>query len=175
MSLLLVIVLFVAACSGETSRSKESRASTADPLWPAASAEIDFMSDGSRLNGLLYQAAGAGPHPTAVLLHGLPGNERNLDLAQALRLGGMNVLYFNYRGSWGSGGHFSLTNAHEDVQAALTFVRDSSVAAKYRIDPSQIILMGHSMGGWLALRAATTNAGISCVAALSHGTSGIPA
>ena len=30
-------------------------------------------------------AAGAGPHPTMLLLHGLPGNERNLDLAQAAR------------------------------------------------------------------------------------------
>ena len=56
--------------------------STASPIWPA----------------------GAGRRPTVVLLHGLPGNEKNLDLAQAIRRAGWNVVTFNYRGSWGSPG-----------------------------------------------------------------------
>ena len=38
-----------------------------------------------RLLSVLYTAAGSGPHPTVLLLHGIPGCERNLDLAQALR------------------------------------------------------------------------------------------
>jgi hypothetical protein len=34
---------------------------------------------------------------TVLLLHGLPKNERNLDLVQELRRNCRNVLYFNYR------------------------------------------------------------------------------
>ena len=37
-----------------------------------------------------------------LLLHGFPGNEKNLDLAQDLRADGFNVLFFHYRGAWGS-------------------------------------------------------------------------
>lgn len=55
--------------------------------------EINFESHGNRLNGIVYLANGAGPHPTVVLLHGFPGNEKNLDLAQALRRDGFNVLF----------------------------------------------------------------------------------
>jgi len=47
----------------------------------------------------VYVAAGAGPHPAVVLLHGFPGNEKTLDLAQDVRRAGWNVLYFNYRGA----------------------------------------------------------------------------
>jgi len=42
----------------------------------------ELMSSGKRLNGIIYLAQGQGPHPTVLLLHGLPGNERNLDLTQ---------------------------------------------------------------------------------------------
>ena len=55
-----------------------------DPVHPPALVELNFESHGERLNGILYQANGAGPHPTVVLLHGYPGNEKNLDLAQSL-------------------------------------------------------------------------------------------
>lgn len=47
----------------------------------------------------MYMAAGAGPHPTVLLLHGLPGNEQNVDLAQSIRRAGWNVLTLHYRGS----------------------------------------------------------------------------
>ena len=68
---------------------------------------LHIPSGGVEINGVAYLAAGAGPHPTVVLLHGLPGNEKNLDLAQAMRRAGWNVITFNYRGSWGSPGTFS--------------------------------------------------------------------
>jgi alpha/beta superfamily hydrolase len=79
-----------------------------------------------------------------VLLHGNPGNERNLDLAQALRRAGYGVLFFNYRGSWGSGGTFSRTHALEDAHAALAFARSDQAADACGAP-------GHSMGGWIAL------------------------
>jgi dipeptidyl aminopeptidase/acylaminoacyl peptidase len=60
-------------------------------------------SGGVNLNAVLYTARGPGPHPTMLLLHGLPGNEQNIDLAQAVRRAGWNVLTIHYRGSWGGG------------------------------------------------------------------------
>ena len=70
------------------------------------------------INGVAYLAGGAGPHPTVILLHGLPGNEKNLDLAQAIRRDGWNAVTFNYRGSWGSPGVFRFGQNLEDADAA---------------------------------------------------------
>ena len=95
------------------------------------------------MNALLFAAQGDGPKPTVILLHGLPGNERNLDLAQALRRVGWNVLTFTYRGAWGSDGKFILGNAIEDGEAALAFAR-SADGAKLGIDPRRIVIGGHS-------------------------------
>jgi pimeloyl-ACP methyl ester carboxylesterase len=107
-------------------------------------------SSGSAMNAYMYIAAGLGPHPVALLLHGFPGNEQNGDLAQALRSNGFNALVFHYRGSWGSHGAFSFSNAVQDVHAALHFLRAPEQTRKFRIDPDRIYLIGHSMGGLLA-------------------------
>src|SRR5580698_8059367 len=62
---------------------------TSDPVTdkdnPATSASFQIPSHGSMMNALIYIAPGAGPHPVVILLHGFPGNEKNLDLAQAIR------------------------------------------------------------------------------------------
>jgi pimeloyl-ACP methyl ester carboxylesterase len=137
-----------------------------DSAHPPRMAEIAFQSAGERLNGLLYVAAGAGPHPVVLLLHGNPGNERNLDVAQAVRRAGYTVLYFDYRGNWGSGGSFSRTHALEDVGAALRWVRSPAVARQFGIDTSRVALVGHSMGGWLALMSAAADPKVACVGAL---------
>ncbi len=100
------------------------------------------------MNALFYLAGGAGPHPTMVLLHGLPGNEQNLDLAQAVRRAGWNVLTLHYRGSWGSPGKFSIAHVMEDADAAVAFVRRPDIAEKFGIDTHRIVIGGHSMGGF---------------------------
>jgi len=127
---------------------------TADPLpdkeFAAAVEAPDVMSHGARLNAVFYIASGRGPHPTVLLMHGFPGNEKNLDLAYALRRAGWNVLIPHYRGSWGSAGTFSFANAIEDTQAAIQFLRDAENVKKYRMDPEKIVLIGHSMGGFMA-------------------------
>ena len=111
---------------------------------------FQISSQGQQLNAIAYLAAGAGPHPTAILLHGFPGNEKNLDLAQAIRRAGWNAVYFDYRGSWGSPGVFSFANTKEDSVAAIAYLRDPANAAKLRTDPKRIVLIGHSMGGLMA-------------------------
>jgi uncharacterized protein len=121
----------------------------ADAKHPAAMEAFQLPSHGAQLNALTYVAAGAGPHPVVVLLHGFPGNEKNLDLAQAIRRAGWDVLYFDYRGSWSSPGDFSFTHSTEDVASALAYLRDPAHAAKLRADPRRIVLIGHSMGGFM--------------------------
>ncbi|APZ97798.1 alpha/beta hydrolase [Sphingopyxis sp. QXT-31] len=127
----------------------------ADKEHPAAMEVIHIPSGRVEINGIAYVAAGAGPHPTVILCHGLPGNEKSLDLAQAMRRAGWTVIAFNYRGSWGSPGHYRFAQNLEDAAAVLAFARDPAHAAKLRVDPARLVIMGHSMGGWVtALTAA---------------------
>jgi len=138
-----------------------------DREHPPAMLETGFDSHGSRLNAILYLAQGAGPHPTVVLLHGYPGNEKNLDLAQVLRRAGINVLFFHYRGSWGSEGTYSFGHCLEDVESALAFLRSEESRAERRVDPRRIALVGHSLGGFLALETAVHEASIRCTASIA--------
>ena len=138
-----------------------------DKATPAAMQSFQLPSHGSQLNALMYEAAGAGPHGTVILLHGFPGNEKNLDLAQAIRRDGWNVLYFDYRGSWGSPGAFSFQHSIEDAAAALAYLRDPANAARLRVNPARIAIIGHSMGGMIALYTAAHDDKVLAVGAIS--------
>ncbi|MGD8289569.1 MAG: alpha/beta fold hydrolase [Gemmatimonadota bacterium] len=129
--------------------------------------EETFESGGSALSGLVYVANGPGPHPTTVFLHGFPGNERNLDLAQALRRSGTNTVYFTYRGAWGNAGGFSPEHALEDAAAVLATVRDSAWAARTRSDPDRVALVGHSFGGFVGSVTAARDPAVLCYAHLA--------
>lgn len=72
-----------------------------DAANPARNEAVWIPRGGVLMNGVMYAAAGVGNHPTVLNLHGTPGNEQNLDVAQTLRRAGYNVLSFHYRGSWG--------------------------------------------------------------------------
>lgn len=163
-----VVVTLMAACTpSEEFVVHLDHPATADPVGfdentPPGMRELSFESHGSKLNGLMYVAAGPGPHPTVILLHGYAGNERNLDLAQAIRRAGMNVLYFNYRGSWGSGGEFSPANAVEDVATALAFVRDEQAREAYRGD-GRVALVGHSFGGFTGAMTFAADPDVACL------------
>jgi pimeloyl-ACP methyl ester carboxylesterase len=134
--------------------AQQPSAVLADPAPNAANPpsmqSFQIPSHGDKLNAFIYIAAGPGIHPTVILLHGFPGNERNLDLAQAIRRSGDNVLFFDYRGSWGTPGSFSFSNSMQDTEAVLAFLRDPATAARLHADPSNIVLIGHSMGGMIA-------------------------
>jgi uncharacterized protein len=122
-----------------------------DKNSPAGSTELFIPSGNALLAGLIYRANGSGKHSTLLLLHGYPGNERNLDLAQVVRAMGWNVIYFDYRGSWGSQGKFSFVNCVEDVVNVVKFC--NKLQDSLKIDTSNIVLFGHSMGGWITLKA----------------------
>ncbi|WP_298164387.1 alpha/beta fold hydrolase [Novosphingobium sp.] len=125
----------------------------ADPAHPARMEVLHIPIGGVEINGVAYLAAGAGPHPTVVICHGLPGNEKNLDLAQALRRQGWNAITFNYRGSWGSPGNFRFFQNPEDARAVLAFLRVPANAARFGIDTARMAMVGHSMGGWVTAMA----------------------
>ncbi|KKW92208.1 MULTISPECIES: alpha/beta hydrolase [Sphingobium] len=121
-----------------------------DAAYPPGMSAFAIPSEDGALNAVMYTAAGSGLHPTLLLLHGFPGNEQNLDLAQAARRAGWNVLTLHYRGSWGSPGSFSFNHASEDAWNALQFLQQSANIARYRIDAGTIVVAGHSMGGFMA-------------------------
>lgn len=164
----LLISLALTACA--TGPYDHQNSTFSDPViidenHPPKLVELNFKSHEKRVNGILYQANGAGPHPTVILLHGYPGNEKNLDLAQTLRREGYNVLFFHYRGAWGSEGEFSFTHVIEDVSSASDFLRTHQDS--YRVDGDRIILIGHSMGGFAALHGAARDKNVKCVAGIA--------
>jgi pimeloyl-ACP methyl ester carboxylesterase len=127
----------------------------ADAAHPAHMTVLSIPTHGAHINGIIYQPSGSGAHPTLVVFHGLPGNEKSLDLAQAVRRAGWNAVAFNYRGSWGSPGTFNFFQTLEDANAVLTYLRDPANARRLDIDTHRIALLGHSMGGWVAVQTAS--------------------
>jgi len=144
----------------------------ADKAHPAAMEVVHIPSGKVAINGIVYIAQGAGPHPTVILCHGLPGNEKSLDLAQAMRRAGWTVVTFNYRGSWGSPGDYRFSQNLEDADAVLAFARDPANAVKLRIDPKRLVIMGHSMGGWVTALTAAHDKDLLGAAMISAGNMG---
>lgn len=144
-----------------------------DKAHPAAMTVLHIPSHGVLINGLVYSPAGAGPHPTLVICHGLPGNEKNLDLAQAVRRAGWNAVTFNYRGSWGSPGEFRFAQNPQDADAVLAYLRDPANASKLRIDTRRIAIAGHSMGGWVVAHTASHDHALIGAILISMGDMGL--
>jgi len=153
------LILAIAAFSATSTIAQSVPAAVytdppADAAHPAAMSVLHIPSHGVSINGLVYQPSGRGPHPTLVICHGLPGNEKNLDLAQAVRRAGWNAVTFNYRGSWGSPGVFRFAQSLEDADSVLAYLRDPANAARLGIDTRRIAIAGHSMGGWVTVHTA---------------------
>jgi pimeloyl-ACP methyl ester carboxylesterase len=107
--------------------------------------DVVFYSQGCKLLGGFYRALGETPRPTAILLHGVPGVEQNLDIAYALRDAGWNCLYFHYRGSWGSQGDYEFSNLADDVQTAAEWLLEQDC-----VNSRRLALIGGSIGGYAA-------------------------
>lgn len=169
------VLSIIIACSlfaGVEVHSKEARYDpvsmdppSPDPAYPPVFHELLIPSHEVMLSGIMLGANGAGPHPTVLLLHGFPGNEKNLDLAQSLRRAGYNVLFFHYRGAWGSQGDYTIGGQSGDVAAVLDYVREN--ADRLRADTKQLSVIGHSLGGFTALRATAQIKELNCAVGLA--------
>lgn len=148
------IIWFALLVGGLPAAEKIPAAIFTDPLpdksFSPQMVTVAIPSGAETMNGIIYVPSGAGPHPGLVLLHGFPGNERNLDLAQAARRAGWSVLVVHYRGSWGSRGAFSFRHAIEDSAAAVAFLRTDDITKRARLAKNRIAIAGHSMGGFMA-------------------------
>jgi uncharacterized protein len=163
-SMLFIMVLLLISVGAARAQSVPPAIFTdppADRAHPAAMTVLHVPTHGLLINGVLYSPPGAGPHPTLVICHGLPGNEKNLDLAQAVRRAGWNAVTFNYRGSWGSPGSFRFAQNLQDADAVLAYLRDPTNAAKLGIDVKRIAIAGHSMGGWVVAHTAAHDHALS--------------
>ena len=143
-----------------------------DAQFPARMEVIHVPSGNVQINGVAYVASGPGPHPAFVFFHGLPGNEKNLDLAQAVRRAGWTVVTVNYRGSWGSPGDFRFAQNLQDAGATLAFIRLSDNAKRLSIDVNRIAIGGHSMGGWVAAETLARESGVLGAVVISSGDMG---
>jgi len=166
-ALISATLLFAATAFAQTPSALTTDPAPDSANPPSMVSLAGVPSHGENLLGVFYLAAGAGPHPTLVLMHGFPGYEQNLDLAQAIRRAGWNVLAVHYRGSWGVKGVFSYAHAIEDADAEVAFVKDPASVAKYHIDPNKIVVLGHSMGGFMVASAAAHDPKIAGVVMIS--------
>ncbi len=161
---LLIVAAALAITSSSLAAQQLPRAVFTDPprdsAHPARMEVLHIPSGGVKINGVAYLASGAGVHPTFVFFHGLPGNEKNLDIAQAVRRDGWNAITVNYRGSWGSPGEFRFGNNLEDAKAVLAFLRDPANARTLGIDTTRLVIAGHSMGGWVTALTAAHDRGL---------------
>jgi pimeloyl-ACP methyl ester carboxylesterase len=117
---------------------------------------------GSRLLGGFYKAAGETPRPTAVLIHGLPGIEKHLDIAYRIRDLGWNGLYFHFRGCWGSEGAYSLAGLTADTRAAVDWALEQP-----SVDAERVVLIGASTGSYPAFVHGATDQRIRAIVGVS--------
>lgn len=162
---ILPLLLIATGCTTQTPAFDPVTDERGGATPPARNVELAVPSHGARLPGYLMLAGGPGPHPLALLLHGYPGNEKNLDLAQSLRRAGVHVLFIHYRGAWGAEGTFRIDHMHRDALAALDFLRAHAV--DWRVDPLRLAVVGHSMGGFAALRTAAADDRLACAVGLA--------
>ena len=123
------------------------------PITELPAENLDFTTENEKCSifGSFLRSGGvkSKKRPLILLLHGIPGHEKNLDLAQALRRTGVNTAFFSYRGCWGSEGEYRISNLVPDTIAVLRHLFEHS--DEYNIDTENVWLLGHSLGGFTAL------------------------
>jgi acetyl esterase/lipase len=119
---------------------------------PEPSASLRY-GDGQMQVVDLWLPAGAGPHPTVLMVHGGCWQTEIADrrimnwIAADLRKRGIAVWNIDYRGVDRTGGGYPGTFA--DAAAAADSLRDH--AARHELDLEPLVAVGHSAGGHLAL------------------------
>src|SRR4030042_56354 len=126
--------------------------------------DMTINRSGLLLKGKFYTAGGEGIFPTVLLLHGFPGNENDvLGIGNRLSQSWINVLTFNYGGTYQSQGLTSIENQQKDIQAAFDFLHNRENIIKYKIDTTRIYLGGWCHGGGMAMAYAVNHSEVSTV------------
>jgi len=124
----------------------------AERARPRPDATIDYGPDPYQKIDL-WRPAGPGPHPVVVMVHGGCWQTKIADrtvmdwIADDLRQAGVAIWNIDYRGVDRPGGGYPGT--FEDVAKAADQL--SAHAAKYNLDLTRVMAVGHSAGGHLAL------------------------
>lgn len=120
-------------------------------IFPTVPDEILIDREGVKLKGEFYISASDDNSPTLILLQGFPGNETDvLGLGNIVSQAGINVITFNYSGTFRSQGESNWENAQEDIKAVFSFIYKPDIIKKYRIDTNKVYLSGYSYGGGMA-------------------------
>lgn len=130
---------------------------------------VEFPAqDGSVLRGELHQPDGKtrSGWPLVVLLHGLVSSRVEwYDFPASLAAKGWSVLAFDFRGhgeSDGPRGHQGVRRAYEDVESAV-----AAMDLEYGVDTRRVGLVGHSLGGALAVSMAMDLPSVHAVVAMA--------
>lgn len=141
---------------------------------PIAPVPVEFRAGGDVVRGRFFPTATPTPLATVVLIPGFGGDTTDvLGLGARLAARDVNVLIFNNRGVQNSGGTLTYANALDDAAAALDWLLDSPVRARFNIDPLRVVLGGHSFGGSIAILHGARDTRVRrvlAIAAADHGT-----
>lgn len=119
---------------------------------------ITLMNQGEKVFGIMHRPKLQGPVPAILICSGYAGNKAGkfrlfVRLAEELAKHGIAVLRFDYRGSGDSEGDFQDITVESKVSDTLKCLE--YLANDFQIDPTRIGLLGRSLGGAIAILAAT--------------------
>ena len=153
-----------------------------DHVDPAKFTNADVTVGPTALGGTLSLPKTAGKVPAVVLIHGSGPNDRDetigpnrpfRDIAEGLASRGVAALRYDKR-----------TKVHPEQFAASSTVREETMddaiaavallAARPEIDPTRIVIVGHSLGGTLAPRIAAGRGDIAGVVIMAGATRPLP-
>jgi dienelactone hydrolase len=134
---------------------------------------VHYPSDGLRIYGCIDVPRGDGPFPVVIVLHGYIPPYRyhtvtyTVRYVDALARAGYIAIHPNLRGYPPSddGGNFFRTGFAADVLNLIAIIKGQAgqPGPLEQADPSFIGLMGHSMGGGVAIRVATISDDVSAL------------
>ena len=113
---------------------------------------VEFLAGNDVIRGRFFPSAAPTSIATLILIPGFGGDTIDvLGLGARLSARDVNVLVFNNRGVQNNGGTITYANPLDDAAAALKWLRAPDARARFRIDPAQVVLGGHSFGGSIAI------------------------
>jgi alpha-beta hydrolase superfamily lysophospholipase len=129
--------------------------------------QVEFISQGSKIFGVIHQPKEKKTVPAVLFCHGLAGHKIGkhrmyVILAELLAKRGIASLRFDFRGCGDSEGNFgdmTLEGQLEDTEAAFQFL-----VKQPHINPNNIGIFGRSFGGAIAIMAAHRFSNIKSIA-----------